>query len=51
MPVWEEGGHCQDIQALLGTAFPAGTQSFLGERGVGVGWGEESPQPLGSEAA
>ena len=48
MPVWEEGGHCQHIQALLGTAFPAGTQSFLGERGVGLGGGEESPQPLGS---
>ena len=51
MPVWEEGGYCQDIQALLGTAFPAGTQSFLGDLGVGVGWGEESTQPLGSEAA
>lgn len=51
MPVWEEGGHCQDIQAHLGTAFPAGTQSFLEEGGVEVGWGEESTQPLGSEAA
>ena len=51
MPVWEEGGHCQEIQARLGTAFPAGTQSFLEERGVEGGWGEESTQPLGSEAA
>ena len=51
MPVWEEGGHCQEIQACLGTAFPAGTQSFLEERGGGGGGGEESTQPLGSEAA
>ena len=47
MPVWEEGGHCQEIQARLGTAFPAGTQSFLEERGVEGGSGEESTQPPG----
>ena len=51
VPVWEEGGDCQDTQARLGTAFPAGTQSFLEERGVEGGWGEESTLPLGSEAA
>lgn len=41
-----------DIQALLGTAFPAGTWGLLlGDLGWGWGWGEESTQPLGSEAA